>query len=1011
MTSSSADHILEKVRKLCCLVKMTYTIAKRHSIRRSNVLVGAVRIKAVIRCKKAQSVARPFNQKKKVKAGTAVEKKLADLLAMTKDDDFGELAQELEILGQLVTNMQKGVLEPLLESIETIERRMNAYRNALHGNQDDLDDSTKHTMQDFESQHEPSGENGDSYHSKGDSTDKIENGIGVCSDDGVTPSHQRFLDKLNHFFEFQRTAEERLSIVDPQGKIAGMKVKSHSKGIEEKNGTFKAGYRQQDIKSKPVRHLTDLYQAAEAAKPAFEEFLNSLIIALDFTTDDLLIAPLKPRARASQKAREEYTYRIPGPAESWLYDILRASIVVKSYKQMSDINKYLKENVHIVECENRFANPQFDGYRDILYYISVPYKDELAFVCELQIHHKEFKQYFGVNSHKSSLCQYFAGPFRDPVETIRDLDMLQQVGKIDDSLMEFLLQANDSNQLKLFARIFWEQLEETDKALELFKRVLTMEESTFGKGHVITGSTYQYLGNVLLSKGDADGSLIYLSEAVEVFSKNLGPDNPEVATVHTTIGNAHRARGDFAEALREHKMALDIREEALGQDHQLVAESYVNVAQALGDKGDTKRGISECRTALIIQESMLGENDVELAQTHIMIGKLYSKQGESAKALEYLNKALVLQEEEYGKKHLKIADTLDEIGKVKLKQGELEEAEANHKKALQLREQMLGKSHPDCAFSYGHLGLVLSRRGDHEAAVALVRLALKIRTKVFGKNHMLTSDCYKDMGTLMAEKGDSDGALQQLKECLTIRKGLCGRNHPMVAEIINQMGRVKTMTGDPKGGLADHEKALGILEKVVGSNHPDVADTLQYMGEAFQSDKNQTKALENHSKALAIRSTVLGKQHPATAASCIVIAGILEAKNDLPGAKMAYHQALTTCLSLHGENHAETAKVRLRLGRILNREQEFVQAEEELRKTVAALEEVASDDDLRTAEAYSLLGLVLNRQANFEEALSYHEKALAIRKKRLGESHSDVNLSISAIEVNRQGKQEDESAM
>mmetsp|Transcript_7703 Transcript_7703/g.13977 ORF Transcript_7703/g.13977 Transcript_7703/m.13977 type:complete len:87 (-) Transcript_7703:165-425(-) len=68
--------------------------------------------------------------------------------------------------------------------------------------------------------------------------------------------------------------------------------------------------------------------------------------------------------------------------------------------------------------------------------------------------------------------------------------------------MEFLVQATDSNQLKLFARIFFEQLEETDKSLELFRRVLTMEESSFGKGHVITGSTYQYLGRVLLSKGD-----------------------------------------------------------------------------------------------------------------------------------------------------------------------------------------------------------------------------------------------------------------------------------------------------------------------------------------------------------------------------------------------------------------------------------------------------------------------------------------------------------------------------
>ena len=65
-------------------------------------------------------------------------------------------------------------------------------------------------------------------------------------------------------------------------------------------------------------------------------------------------------------------------------------------------------------------------------------------------------------------------------------------------------------------------------------------------------------------------------------------------------------------------------------------------------------------------------------------------------------------------------------------------------------------------------------------------------------------------------------------------------------------------------------------------------------------------------------------------------------------------------------------------------------------KQFAALEEVAGEEDLRTAEAYSLLGTVLNRQANFEEALSYHEKALAIRKEKLGDSHSDVKLSISA---------------
>jgi hypothetical protein len=285
-------------------------------------------IQAVIRCKKAQAVARPYNQKKKIKAGTIVEAKLSELLAMTKKDDFGELTGELELLEQLVKNMQKSVLEPLLESVETIERRMKAYQNSLQG-EENINDSTRDVMEENESHHEVNGDNAE----VADGSDS--------SNPGVTAVQQRFLDRLAHFFDFQGIAEERVAIVDPQGKIAGMKVKPHSKGIEEKNGTFKPGYRQQDIRGKPVRHLTDLYQAAEAAKPEFEEFLDSLLLGVGLTKIDRIIAPLKPRARASQKAIEEYTYRIPGPAESWLYDILRASIICKSFKQMNDINKFL----------------------------------------------------------------------------------------------------------------------------------------------------------------------------------------------------------------------------------------------------------------------------------------------------------------------------------------------------------------------------------------------------------------------------------------------------------------------------------------------------------------------------------------------------------------------------------------------------------------------------------------------------------------------------------------------
>jgi Tfp pilus assembly protein PilF len=621
-----------------------------------------------------------------VKAGIAAAEKLDALLQIAEAEDFGELSDQLQILNSMVANMQKAVLEPLLESLETIERRVDACMNAIH-------DGVESNSDVRSSNEDPSEHPAEGSYTSGDEDASIIPAEVIDSEDGEVPiDQQKFFDKLHHFFDFQRIAEEKISIIDPSEKIAGIKVKPHSKGIQEKDGTFKAGYRQQNLNGDPVKNLADLYAAAEEAKPAFKEVVNAILRGVpDLTESDIEIAEMKDSARASQKAQEEYTYRIPGPREAWLYDILRASVSCKTYRQLTEMNKWLKENVHIVACENRFALPQFDGYRDILYYVSVPYKEELAFVCEIQVHHKDFKAQFGENSHRAHFRPYFAGPWREPFENLRDLEMLLQVGRIDNNLVEFLLEATDSSQIKLFGRIFFENLEETDRALELFKRVLTMEESSLGKGHVISATTYQYIGLALLKKGDSDGSLLYLREALAVSEANLGSSHPELATIRSQIGDALLAKGDYGKALLEQDESLSIREEALGENHPLVAESYLKVAQALREKGDYRKALAECRTALTIQESFFGDTNVELAQTYTLMGNILGKQGEDQKAIEMFGSAHSILENKYGKKHQRVADSLCDIGAIKLKQGLYEEAESCHRRSLEIRETILGK--------------------------------------------------------------------------------------------------------------------------------------------------------------------------------------------------------------------------------------------------------------------------------------------------------------------------------
>ncbi len=181
----------------------------------------------MIRCKKAQSFTRPFNQKTKVKAGGSVQQKLATLIEMTKENDFGELAGELKTLDKMIKMMQMGVLEALLDSIETIERRMKSYQTMATKRDEQLNDS----VTSFDLQEEDHEMLLEKLEARPVSERTIETSRTVENTDGwndrddeigmeiATTQQERFKDRLENFFSIQRVAAERVQMIDPQGKV------------------------------------------------------------------------------------------------------------------------------------------------------------------------------------------------------------------------------------------------------------------------------------------------------------------------------------------------------------------------------------------------------------------------------------------------------------------------------------------------------------------------------------------------------------------------------------------------------------------------------------------------------------------------------------------------------------------------------------------------------------------------------------------------------------------------
>ena len=569
---------------------------------------------------------------------------------------------------------------------------------------------------------------------------------------------EKFYERLKHFTDVQRKVEDKMARLDSQGKMKAIEVTTHSGGIMEEDGTYKTMYQQQDAEGQVARNLGEVYEAAYQIKQALRDLLDRIVDkvkGLDYV--DAKIVELKPRDRANEKAREEYLTRTPGPPETWIWDILRSSITCKTIKQMENVNKFLSKKAHIIQAKNRFVSPAYSGYRDLLYHVLIDwqYKEGVQFVAEIQVHHKgvqDLEKMYGLLNHYRYFRPCFSGASRSTEETMQDLVYLQDHGKIDDDLMSQLLGFEDADQLTMYARLFNEKLEDYDRCLQLYSRVLVLQEASIGEIHAKTAATYQGVGLVQAKKGSFDKALRSLQKCLEIQEEVFGSYSPEVAITRSHLGNTIRQRGDAGDELMEHRGALQqyrkalvIRERCLGEDHLDVAGSYQDIGESLCQLGDFQGALAAYRESLSILESLLGENHADVAAAHSLLGHVLHQQGDFEASMEEYNIALAIRDEVFGKSSAAAAVSHTEIGKLICEVEDFEEAEARHRKALRIRETVIGRESPEASESHYNIGFTLNQKGDYAGALAEHKIAYDMRLKILGRRHPETKESLRSV--------------------------------------------------------------------------------------------------------------------------------------------------------------------------------------------------------------------------------------------------------------------------
>jgi tetratricopeptide (TPR) repeat protein/predicted Ser/Thr protein kinase len=132
----------------------------------------------------------------------------------------------------------------------------------------------------------------------------------------------------------------------------------------------------------------------------------------------------------------------------------------------------------------------------------------------------------------------------------------------------------------------------------------------------------------------------HLTRAVDLATRALGPDHPDVGRWINNLGLVAKEQGHYEQAEAHHRRALAILEPALGSEHPHVASMTYNLGQALHARGDREQAASHYRDALVKMERSLGSGHVLMAWPLSSLAALHLESGQTASALPLAERAL-----------------------------------------------------------------------------------------------------------------------------------------------------------------------------------------------------------------------------------------------------------------------------------------------------------------------------------------------------------------------------------
>ena len=329
-----------------------------------------------------------------------------------------------------------------------------------------------------------------------------------------------------------------------------------------------------------------------------------------------------------------------------------------------------------------------------------------------------------------------------------------------------------------------------------------------------------------------------------------------------TMGFVYESLGLYDPAQKLLETALDIRTKALGSDHPDVATTLSDLAGVVWRKGDFTRAKALHEQALAIREKRFGPDSAEAASSLHNLGTLYWNQGNYEESRRLCERALAIREKVLGPEHADVASTLNSLGAIAYKEGNLKKAGEFWERTLAIREKALGPDHPMVAHSLNNLAIVYSYTGESKRAVPLLERVVQIQEKVLGANHPDLASGLMNLGDAIAFGGDPAGAKACYARAVAIMEAASPGN-PELGRFLDRLAGVLLKENDLKRAQGLYERSLELRQKAFGPKHPDIAESLGGLADCASQDGRLQEAEVLYERGLAIARKPDGGYYPS----------------------------------------------------------------------------------------------------------------------------------------------------